>query len=348
MDKPIRVLQIGLGYIGLTVTQILAERERYELVGAVDINPVLAGSDLGRLAGLEPLGIKVVGSVDEAVSKTAADVAVLTTASSMEDITPQVLGLVERGLPVVSTCEELVYPWRSNPDLAERIDKAARAKGVAVLSTGVNPGFLMDFLPVVLTRVARRVDVVTVERVQDAGTRREAFQRKVGAGLTVQQFEERVAAGGFGHAGLIASVELLAAGLGWQLDEVTETIEPVISRDSQRTEHVTIEAGQVAGVYQVGRGVIGGWEVITLSFRAAVGEPESYDRIRIEGLPVLESTFPGGVPGDVATGAITVNAISLVMQSPPGLRTLADLWPARAGAMGEVAVGSWQEKREEN
>jgi len=328
MDNSIRVLQIGLGYIGLAVTQILAEREDYEIVAAADINPALAGSDLGKLAGLPGgLGIPVSGSISEALSITRADVAVLTTASRMEEITPQVLELVERGLPVVSTCEELVYPWRTHPDLSERIDRTAREFGVAVLSTGVNPGFLMDFLPLVLTRIARRVDAVAVERVQDAGTRREAFQRKVGAGLTVARFNEKVAGGGFGHVGLVASMELLAAGLGWRLDSVTEAIEPVIADKSHRTEFVTVEPGQVAGVFQIGRGIKGGQEVITLTFRAAVGEPEPYDCVRIEGLPLLESTFPEGVPGDAATGAITVSAIPLVMQSPPVLRTMADLWP---------------------
>lgn len=122
-------------------------------------------------------------------------------------------------------------------------------------------------------------------------------------------------------------MELLAAGLGWQLDEASETLEPVIAEQSQRTEFVAVEPGQVAGVYQVGKGIKGGKEVITLIFRAVVGEPEPYDRVHIEGSPILESTFPGGVPGDVATGAITANAIPLVMQSPPGLRTMADLWP---------------------
>ncbi|UCH63533.1 MAG: dihydrodipicolinate reductase [Fidelibacterota bacterium] len=335
MINPIRVLQIGLGDIGLAITQILAERESYELVNAADIDPALAGSDLGQLVGLPgDREIPVHGSISEALSNTQADVAVLTTSSGMEDITPQVLELVESGLPVVSTCEELVYPWRANPDLSQRIDNTARERSVAVLSTGVNPGFLMDFLPVVLTRVARRVDAVVVERVQDAGTRREAFQRKVGAGLTVRQFEERVASGGFGHVGLTASIELLAAGLGWQLDEATETIEPVIAEQPQRTEFITVESGQVTGVYQVGKGIKGGKEVITLIFRAVAGEPEPYDRVRIEGSPVLESTFPGGVHGDVATGAITANAIPLVMQSPPGLRTMADLWPGCLGSGG--------------
>jgi 4-hydroxy-tetrahydrodipicolinate reductase len=328
MGKAIRVLQIGLGDIGLAITRILSEREDYAVAGAADINAALKGKDLGELAGLSSqLNIPVRDSITELVSDIEADIAILTTTSRMEDITPQVMELVDHGLPVVSTCEELVFPKRTHPELTDKIDTAARGQGVAVISTGVNPGFLMDFLPIVLSRIARTVEAVRVERVQDAGTRREAFQRKVGAGLAVEQFEARVAEGNFGHAGLVASVELLAAGLGWELETAMETIEPVISDQTHKTDYIDIKPGQVAGVHQVGRGLREGQEVIHLVFRAAVGEAVSYDRIQLKGDPKLESLFPHGVPGDAATGAITVNAIPLVMQSKPGLRTMADIWP---------------------
>ena len=323
----IRILQVGLGYIGLEITRILGDRGGYLVTGAVDRDPGKNGDDLGTLAGLDkPLPVRVNGSLDQALAAADAEVAILATGSRMEGITPLVLELIDHGVSVLSTCEELVYPWRSHENLARQIDAAARKQGVTVLATGVNPGFLMDFLPLVITRLAGKVDSLTVERVQDAGSRREAFQRKIGAGLSVEAFQERVAAGHFGHAGLVTSIELLAAGLGWPLDETSETIEPVLASTDLHTEFVDIATGQVAGVHQVGRGFTGGKEAITLNFRAAVGEARSFDAIRMAGSPPLEVTFPGGVPGDVATGAITVNAIPLLMQSPPGLRTMADLW----------------------
>ncbi len=318
MSIPIRVVQLGLGYIGLAVHEILKERPGYEIAGAVDTDPAKAGS---------LPGYQVSASLDQALAATKAQVAVLTTTSRMESITPQVMELVSRGLCVVSTCEELVYPWDTHRSEAEQIDAAAREHGVAVLSTGVNPGFLMDFLPMAVSRVARTVESVQVERYQDATPRREAFQRKIGAGLTVEQFQARVDQGNFGHAGLLASVQLLAAGLGWRLDSANETIEPVIASEALQTEYLTVEPGQAAGVFQIGTGMVGDREVIRLVFRAAVGEPKSFDRIRLEGNPPLESVFTSGVPGDVATGAITVNAVPLVLRLPPGLRTMADLWP---------------------
>ncbi len=318
MSQPIKVIQLGLGFIGQGIFDILTERDGFQVVAAVDPDPAKAD--------VLP-GIKAVLSLAEALAKGTADVAVLTTTSRMDTITPQILELLENGLHVVSTCEELVYPWDTAPKLAASIDQAARDSGLAVLSTGVNPGFLMDFLPIAVSRIARKVDSVLVERYQNAMPRREAFQRKIGAGLTVDEFWERVKVGNFGHAGLTASVQLLAAGLGMDLDTAGETIEPVIAEQAMTTDFLSIKAGDVAGVYQVGVGNRDGKELIRLVFRAAVGEPESFDRISLTGTPDLVSVFPSGVPGDVATGAITVNAIPPVMSLKPGLRTMVDLWP---------------------
>lgn len=319
----VKVLQLGLGAIGRSISKLLADRAELTILGAID--PAYAGESLAALAGLQAAtDVTVAGSLGE--FSGAADVAILTTTSRMEDITPQVLALIKRGLPVVSTCEELVYPWATYGELAEQIDRAAKAAGVAVLSTGVNPGFLMDFLPIIISRMVGYVASVTVERIQDAHPRREAFQRKIGAGLTVDQFEAKVAIGNFGHAGLTASVHLLAAGLGWDLDGVEETIVPVLAKEKVTTEFLSIAAGDVAGVHQEGIGSRDGREVVRLIFQASVGEPESYDRIRLDGDAPLTVLFPDGVPGDTATGSITVNAVPLVMNMPPGFRTMADLW----------------------
>lgn len=328
--ESIRVLQVGLGYIGLEITRILGDRDGYRVTGGVDLDPGKNGDNLGTLAGLgKPLRVRVNGSLDQALAAAPADVAILATTSRMEEITPLVLELIGHGLNIVSTCEELVYPWRSHGDLALQIDTAARQKGVTVLATGVNPGFLMDFLPLMVSRIAGTIESIAVERILDAGDRREAFQHKIGVGLRLAEFEQRVTTGNFGHTGLTASMELLAAGLGWSLDDTSVTIEPVLAQTALRTEFLTIPAGAVAGVRQVGRGRVGGREALTLTFQAAVGEPRSFDTIRIAGEPSLELTFPGGVPGDAATGAITVNALPHVLQAAPGLLTMANLWAAR-------------------
>lgn len=324
----LRVVQMGMGPIGLRVTEYLAEREGVAIVGAVDIDPAKRGRDVGTLAGLPaPLGVAVTDSLDEALGGGRADAVVLTTTSSLAKTAEQVLALLPYGVDIVSSCEELSYPWLTDPVLAARLDDAAKAAGVSVLGTGINPGYLMDFLPLVATGVCRRVDRVRVERFQNAAFRRLPFQKKIGAGLSPAEFDRKVADGSLRHVGLTESVQMIAATLGWTLDRTEDIIAPVIAETAVTAGELAIPAGHALGVSQTGRGFVGGEEVITLAFRATIGEPEVRDRVVIEGVPGLDMSFAGGVNGDVGTAAILVNAIPAVVRARPGLRTMADIEP---------------------
>jgi 4-hydroxy-tetrahydrodipicolinate reductase len=220
-----------------------------------------------------------------------------------------------------------MYPWVTNPEIAGEIDAAAKEHKVSVLSTGVNPGFLMDFLPLVMTSICRDVKSVTVERIQDAQFRRLPFQEKIGAGLSVQEFDSRVRQGSLRHVGLTESMHLMATRLGWILDRTEDVVEPVLADKPVVTENLTVEPGKALGVNQIGRAYVDSKEVITLVFRAAIGEPEPRDRIVIEGNPNIDMAISKGVNGDTATCAIIVNAIPVVIQAQPGLRTMADISP---------------------
>jgi 4-hydroxy-tetrahydrodipicolinate reductase len=327
MDHKIKVVQYGLGPIGNRVTQYLVERDGLRIVGGIDSDPEKVGLDVGALAGLPPLGVRISGNSKALLSEVDADVVALTTTSSLERIQPQVMEIVSCGMHVVSTCEELAYPWRTHPKIAREMDEAAKAQGVSVLGTGVNPGFLMDFLPLALTGVCRQVKKVTVERIQNAQFRRLPFQKKIGAGLSVQEFREKVKSGTLRHMGLTESMHMIAAQIGWMLDKTEDTISPVIADHRVSTEDFVIEPGEVLGVDQIGRGCIKNQEVITIVFRAAIGEPEPRDRILIEGSPDVELTIQGGINGDIATCAIVVNAVPAVIRASAGLRTMADIEP---------------------
>jgi 2,4-diaminopentanoate dehydrogenase len=121
----IHVLQVGLGPLGQQISRYLLERDGVRLVGAVDLNPELAGRDIGELCGVEPLGVAVSGSLAAAMASaaTAPDVAVIATVSSIERLVPQVEAAARAGLDIVSTCEEMTFPWRRHPAAA-----AARAR----------------------------------------------------------------------------------------------------------------------------------------------------------------------------------------------------------------------------
>lgn len=323
-----RVIQIGLGPIGNKLTKFLLERNNIEIVGAVDSDPAKIGKDLGELAGLsQKTGVVVCGSIKEVLREKAADIAVLTTTSSIVRITEQIKEIIENGLNIVSTCEELSYPWLAHPELSREIDQLAKEKGVTVLATGVNPGFVMDFFPTALTGVCQRVDKIVVERLQDAQFRRVPFQKKIGAGLTVEQFRQKVAEGTLRHVGLPESMHMIASRLGWEIEKEEEIIQPIVAQEVFETKDLRVEAGNVLGVEQIGRCQIKGEERITLIFRAAIGLPDSVDRIIIKGDPDVELAIKGGIFGDTATCAITLNAIPVVLASSPGLKTMVDSNP---------------------
>lgn len=326
MGEKIRVIQFGVGPIGLKTVQYLSDKTGCEIVGAIDADPEKIDRDLGELAGLDkPLGVQVSGDSREVLSKLDADVVVLTTTSSVEQIKPQVVEIVSHAKNVVSSCEELMYPWLTKPGIAAEIDQAAKRHKVSVLSTGVNPGFLMDFLPLVMTGVCRQIRRITVERIQDAQFRRLPFQRKIGAGLSLEEFQDKANQGVLRHVGLVESMHLLASGVGWKLDKTEDILTPVIATQKVTTPEMTIQPGRAVGVQQVGCGYIDTEEVVTLIFRAALGEPNPRDRIVIEGMPDIELTIKDGIHGDVATCAIIVNAIPAVIKAQPGLRTMADV-----------------------
>jgi 4-hydroxy-tetrahydrodipicolinate reductase len=320
----IRVVLVGLGPIGRGVAAQLAARQGFAIVGAVDVDPAKQGADVGALAGIgRSLGVAVVGSIDDVTAAT--DVAVACAGSSLAAVWPQLEGLLARKWPIVSTTEELAYPWHANAELARRIDHAAKRAGVAVAGTGVNPGFAMDALPIAITSICARIDAVRVERIQDARIRRVPFQVKIGAGLTPEQFAARVEAGDVRHVGLTESLGMIADALGWKLDRTTDQIAPKIAEHRVASDAMVVEAGQVAGIVQDGVGWIHGRAAIELHMEAYLGSPETRDTVIITGEPNLRVEAQGGYHGDVATCSITVNTIPKVLAATPGLHTMRTL-----------------------
>lgn len=322
----IRVMHIGLGPIGLGVVRQVATRKGFRIVGAVDLDASLVGRDLGEIAGLERrLRVKVAADAAAALKAARPDVALLCTSSSLARVVPQIETVLKARVPVVSTTEELAYPVGRNRRHAKRIDAAAKKARVAVLGTGVNPGFTMDALPIALSAVCARVDRVRVERVQDARVRRLPFQQKIGAGLTEAEFQARVAAGSVRHVGLAESISMIADAMGFELDRISDEIRPRLAAQAVASEFLEVPAGRVCGLLQDGVGWRGGEALVTLHMEAYLGAPESYDAVRLDGLPPLEMKIPGGVHGDLATAAITVNSIPKVLHAPPGLHTMRSL-----------------------
>jgi 4-hydroxy-tetrahydrodipicolinate reductase len=334
MANKIRTIHYGLGPIGCHIARVAARRSQIAIVGGVDIDPAKVGQDLGMVIGLEkPLGLPVERDLAAVLKRTPADVVVHSTGSFLPQVRDQIEALVQAGLNVVSTCEELSYPWAAHPRIAADLDRLAKDKGVTILGTGVNPGFVMDTLALVLSGVCQDITHLCITRVVDTAKRRVQLQRKTGAGLPLDDFHRRVKAGTLRHVGLPESLHMVAAGLGWKLDEVEDTIEPIVASAPARSADIVVEPGQAAGVRQVARGLQGGREVIALHLVMQLGAAESYDAVDIEGTPPVHLRIAGGVHGDQATAAIVVNAIPRVVAADPGLLTMADL-PVVAAWLG--------------
>jgi 4-hydroxy-tetrahydrodipicolinate reductase len=311
----VRTIHVGLGTIGLACLRVAASRPGVKVVGAIDSFSALTGQDAGSVAGLaEPLGVPIVADWSAA---PAADVALVCTTSRPADLRPVAAAAFERGLDVVSTCEPLACPPADDRDAAA-LDALARGARRRLLGVGVNPGFVMDALPLVVAASQTTLRAVRVRRVVDAATRRPQLAAKVGAGLTPDEFAAGAKNGELGHVGLPASARLLALGLGWQLDGIRESTRPVLGAD-----------GRCRGARQRLRGLVGGEVRILLDLTIAVGAQPSGDTIWLDGTPPVRWATRPATAGDEATAALAVNALGGLAGLPPGLRTMVDLVPLR-------------------
>jgi 2,4-diaminopentanoate dehydrogenase len=326
VTKKIRVVQFGVGPIGASIARLMRAKSSLEIVGAIDRDPAKAGRDLGEVAGAKdaPWGILISPQAPPILAKDI-DVVMHSTSSYLASVMDELLGCLAAGCCVVSTCEELAYPFHKHPGLSESLDSAAKDEGVALVGTGVNPGFVMDKLVLDLSAASQRVDHAKVVRIVDASKRRLPLQKKIGAGMTQEQFREQVAAGVIKHHGLPESVAMVADGLGFTLDDISETIAPMIAEETITTEFLQVAPGQVAGVHQIARGRFAGEEKIFMELKMYVGATNPADTIGLRGEPNLSLTIPGGTHGDIATAAVAVNAIQAILAAPAGLRTVRDL-----------------------
>jgi hypothetical protein len=330
MENEIKVVLFGVGPLGVAIARGMLEKKGMRIVGVVDTAKDLVGKDLGEVLKLgKTLGVMVTDDAKGLLSKLRPKMAIIATKSTVKGIYPELTMCIKAGVNVVSTCEELSYPYHKEPRLSAEIDELAKKHDVAVLGTGINPGYLMDALPITLTGPCLRVDSMRVIRMMDSSKRRIPFQKKIGTGLTPEQFEKNIREKVItGHVGLVESIAMIASALGWTLDSITEfPPEPIIAKKEVTTPYTTVKPGYVAGLKSVAHGTKGGKPVIVLEFVANALVEEEYDAISIDGIPNVNQKIIGGVHGDVGTVAVVLNMIAKVLNATPGLATMKDLPP---------------------
>lgn len=313
---------IGLGDIGRLVASCVARHPELTLVGAAD--PRFEGKSLAELVPGAP-DVPVAANGAAVYRKARGGVALLCTGSYLEEVSGEIESAVRAGMHVVSSCEELSNAAFVDPELADLLERAALRANVSILGTGVNPGFVMDRLPVTLGAVTGEVRHVDVLRIVDLATRRPALSKKAGVGLTVEEFERLSEDGLLGHVGLSESCSLVADGLGLPVDEVEEELDPVVADRDLEVGGVTVAKGRVRGLRQVAMAFDEGREVARLTLELVLGAEDPKDWCRIDGDPPVEMTIPGGIPGDRATAWAMVNAAPRVAGAEPGLLNVLDL-----------------------
>jgi 2,4-diaminopentanoate dehydrogenase len=323
-ERIIPVVVMGLGDIGRAVAQAALGHPRLSLVGVVDLAPQLHGRTLDEL-GVTGTRLRVEPTLAAVAAQAKGGAVLLCTSSKVEQVASQLEEAFRARLSVISTCEELTYPWLYHAEIAERLEAGARKAGVQVLGTGVNPGFVLDRLVATAAALIGEVRHVFAERVVDVRRRRPALQRKVGAGISEAEFDALAERDAIGHVGLAESCALAALGVGLDVDEVEEELTPVIAEEDVTGGAVPVKAGQVAGVFQRACGFVDGTEVVRVELTIAAGAEPVGDRIRIQGEPAVELEVKGGYPGDQATAWAVVNAVPSVVDSEPGLLTVLDL-----------------------
>ncbi|MEZ4705538.1 MAG: hypothetical protein R3A11_10185 [Bdellovibrionota bacterium] len=326
-NQTIKVLQVGMGPLGVAIAKQIQKRSNVVTVGAIDIRSDLQGKTLFDLDQELESSVVIEADAQQCQKRVKADVIVLTTVSDMERIFSQIESLAPLGMDIVSTCEELSYPWKADALLASKIDAVAKEFGIKVLGTGINPGFLMDALPLTVSSVCQRIDHVTVTRVQNASHRRLPFQQKIGAGLDVSTFEQKVKSKEIRHVGLAQSIEMIAQRFGWSLDKVSDEVTPVVATQDCGSKEIRVRKGQAQGVRQIGQGFVGSTEKIRMEFLAVVdASEESYDEVSIQGDLMIQSRIQGGVQGDQGTCSVILNSIpSLLACESAGLKTMIDI-----------------------
>jgi len=341
MNRPIKVAQFGLGPIGRACVMVLAERSSLEIVGGIDIDPALTGRDLADVCEIPGLSAgKIYKSFDSLWDEARPDVILHTAGSRAVDSFNQCRPMLERGLAVVSSCEELLFPAFRAPEETAAIDELCQISGGRILGSGVNPGFVLDLLPVCLSGVCRSVRSVYGERVVNASLRRQPLQKKIGSGLAPDEFRRLWGEGKAGHAGFKESLMLVAHAFGWNVGEITETLEPMIAPRDIQTAHFFVKQGMTCGLHQVVSAESADGHSIHLDLKMYLEAEDPHDYVRLQSDPPVNARIDGGVFGDMATVASLINCIPRLLASPPGVRLMTDIplaSPSPAALVGVLA-----------
>jgi len=341
--KPVKIIIWGFGAMGSGMADMLLDKKGVEITGVCDTHPARAGKGILELLGRTDSGhdeVQLESDIEKVLS-TDADLVLLATDSFTDKAYEKIIMIVNKGMNVITTAEEMAYPAASQPELAVKMNDAARKNGVSILGTGINPGYIMDLMVVILTGACRNVTGIEAERINSLSPFGPAVMEEQGVGFTQDKFNKEMKEGKLaGHVGFNESVAMICEALGWKLDKpVRQTCTPIVSTVFRKSPYAEVKEGEIAGCRQEGFGTIDGVEKITMIHPQQI-EPEregtdTGDYIRIKGTPDINMQIKPEIPGGIGTIAMCVNMIPHVINARPGLKTMIDL-PVPRAIMGDM------------
>ena len=341
--RNVRVGIWGFGAMGSGMAKMLLKKTGVEIVSVCDMHPDRVGKSIYEVLGVqkgERCEVIIKSDANEVFTDECADVVLLATDSFTKGAFDKIKLILEKKINVISTAEEMAYPKAQEPELAAKLDEIAKANGVSVLGTGINPGFVLDLLILALTGTCEEVDYIKAARVNDLSPFGKAVMIEQGVGVTKDEFLRGVEDGSIaGHVGFPESINMITDGIGWNLEKVEETREPIMSNVYRKSEYAEVEAGNVAGCRQCGYGYVNGKVKIEMEHPQQIlphleGQSTG-DYVSIKGIPNIDLQITPEIPGGIGTIAMCVNSIPHIINAIPGLKTMLDI-PVPRAIMGDM------------
>ena len=340
--KNVKVIIWGLGAMGGGIAKMLTKKKGVDIVGAIDIGAKLGKSMYEVIPGIERGDREdvIVGTPEEVIKEGAADIVVVCTNSFTRDVFDKLVFVMEKGMNVITSAEEMAYPKAQEPELAKKLDEVAKKNGVTVLGTGINPGLIMDLLVILWTGACETVDHIVSRRVNSLSPFGPAVMEEQGIGMEVAEFEKRKADGTMaGHVGFAESVGMICDALGWKLEKFEQDMEPIVTDVDRKSPYGFAAAGHVAGVAMKGWGTVDGEVKIEMDHPQQI-EPEQVgvhtgDYVQIKRVPPVNMANTPEIEGGIGTMAMIMNTIPHVINARPGLKTMIDI-PVPRAIMGDM------------
>ncbi|MFP4478944.1 MAG: 2,4-diaminopentanoate dehydrogenase [Candidatus Izemoplasmatales bacterium] len=342
-NNKVKVIVWGFGAMGSGMAKMILNKEGFDIVGVCDLYEGYVGKSMFDILDVENTqdhDVVISNDIDQILSENEVDIVLLATDSFTEGAFPKIKKIVEKGINVISTAEEMAYPLANEPELTKEMDALAKKHKVTILGTGVNPGMMMDLLAVCISGVMEDVKNMEISRINSLSPFGKTVMEEQGVGLSLDEFNKRLEAGEMaGHVGFKESVYMIAHALGLEVSEFEQSMKAIVTDIDRKSPHGFAAKGDVCGVEMSAKATLSNGKIIHMYHPQQI-EPEMVgvstgDYIKIEGKPEINLSNVPEVEGGIGTIAICVNMIPLVINAKPGLKTMIDL-PVPRAIMGDV------------